>query len=317
MTTINQRSIRTTLSLAVLMFIFAAFAASAQISDVIDLDARGGFYSGWVIVRAGLTTRLSVSVREFDVIEITIAPTQAPVEVVIRDPENKIIKTEVFPVKRSIRVNIELKGVWILEFRSGVDQHVSMEIKAISAPKAQISPPPAVFPAEYIVLIIGGSVAVVIAIVAILAIRKKPGPSTTPQPAPSKPPIPSTPAPESTSGETVLLERKVPASAKETEIMLATLELPDGRIIPITSPRQVFGRADFENYVSSNVLSYISRRHFMISLEPGGFFIEDLGSANGTTVNDIDIRGKGKVPLKSGDVIGVGGVIKLRFKAGG
>uniref|UniRef100_A0A7C5YZU0 FHA domain-containing protein n=1 Tax=Ignisphaera aggregans TaxID=334771 RepID=A0A7C5YZU0_9CREN len=99
--------------------------------------------------------------------------------------------------------------------------------------------------------------------------------------------------------------------------MFASLELPDGRVIAITSPRQIFGRADFERYLSPEVLSYISRRHFMITLEPGGFFIEDLGSANGTTVNDTDIRGKGKVLLKPGDVIGVGGVVKLRFRTAG
>ena len=42
--------------------------------------------------------------------------------------------------------------------------------------------------------------------------------------------------------------------------------------------------------------------------------IEDLGSANGTTVNSTEIRGKGRVPLKNDDVVSLGGVVNLKFK---
>lgn len=44
------------------------------------------------------------------------------------------------------------------------------------------------------------------------------------------------------------------------------------------------------------------------------FMIEDLGSANGTTVNNSEIRGKGRVPLKNDDVVSLGGVINLKFR---
>lgn len=295
-----------------------ALTVSAQLNQV-DLDARGGYYSGWVITQPGATVRLYVGIRQFDVVEVSVAPTKDFVEVTIRDPENRIIRSEVFREKRTVSISVEIKGTWVVEFRSDVEQYVNIEMRAVMAPQPSPLPKPPVaeegIRLEHIIVIIGGSVAIVIAVVAALALRKKP----TPQPPPVRP-LPPAPAPPPTqataSGETVLLEQKAPISTRETEIMLAALELPDGRVIPITSPRQIFGRADFERYVSSDVLSYISRRHFMISLEPGGFFIEDLGSANGTTVNDSDIRGRGKVLLKPGDVIGIGGVVKLRFRGG-
>src|SRR5262245_40911061 len=47
----------------------------------------------------------------------------------------------------------------------------------------------------------------------------------------------------------------------------------------------------------------ISRRHFQILKERGAFFIEDLGSSNGTRVNGRQIA---KMELRDGDVISVG-----------
>lgn len=51
---------------------------------------------------------------------------------------------------------------------------------------------------------------------------------------------------------------------------------------------------------------YVSRRHAKISYRNGAWFIEDLGSRNGTFVNGEDIRGKGPVELKTGVEIIVG-----------
>lgn len=55
----------------------------------------------------------------------------------------------------------------------------------------------------------------------------------------------------------------------------------------------------------------VSRKHAQISEEVGGFFIEDLGSANGTRVNGETISGR--LALKSGDAISLGPVL-FNFK---
>lgn len=47
----------------------------------------------------------------------------------------------------------------------------------------------------------------------------------------------------------------------------------------------------------------VSRPHARISVAEGQYWIEDLGSANGTEVDGQPIRGKGKVPLAAGQTI--------------
>lgn len=47
----------------------------------------------------------------------------------------------------------------------------------------------------------------------------------------------------------------------------------------------------------------ISRIHAEISLEDGTWYLNDLGSANGTRLNDTRQE---RAPLKDGDVIGIG-----------
>ncbi|MCY1145084.1 Hsp70 family protein [Actinoplanes sp. Pm04-4] len=50
--------------------------------------------------------------------------------------------------------------------------------------------------------------------------------------------------------------------------------------------------------------SYASRRHAEISPSGGRFWVDDLGSTNGTTVNGRRLQGR--EPLRPGDVIGIG-----------
>ena len=51
---------------------------------------------------------------------------------------------------------------------------------------------------------------------------------------------------------------------------------------------------------------YVSRRHARIFYREGKWFIEDLGSTNGTIVDNEDIRGKGTHELKDGSEIVIG-----------
>jgi pSer/pThr/pTyr-binding forkhead associated (FHA) protein len=63
----------------------------------------------------------------------------------------------------------------------------------------------------------------------------------------------------------------------------------------------VFGRADSE-FLQHD--TEVSRRHAVVRPEPGGLAIEDLGSSNGTFVNEQRIEGA--TSLNSGDIVQLG-----------
>jgi len=69
-----------------------------------------------------------------------------------------------------------------------------------------------------------------------------------------------------------------------------------------------YGRLDFLDLPAAG---YISRLHFALKLEEGELYIKDLDSKNGTKVNGADIKGRGWVPLKPGDVVEVASVVAL------
>jgi hypothetical protein len=81
-----------------------------------------------------------------------------------------------------------------------------------------------------------------------------------------------------------------------------------GRYMFWTDGYAEYGRQDF---LDLDVAEYISRQHFALKYDGGTLYIADLGSRNGTKVNGIDIRGKGWVPLKPGDVVEVANVVTL------
>jgi hypothetical protein len=95
---------------------------------------------------------------------------------------------------------------------------------------------------------------------------------------------------------------------------IAFLQLPSGYTIPIAESNVEFGRDHFKPYLPPDTLKFISVRHFRIYYVGGQWYIEDLGSTNGTLLNGQEIRKKGPVPLKLGDVISPAGVINLVFK---
>jgi pSer/pThr/pTyr-binding forkhead associated (FHA) protein len=100
------------------------------------------------------------------------------------------------------------------------------------------------------------------------------------------------------------------------------LEHPRGSIQVRWNHDRIFGREDF-SFLTSNESSYISRKgkggHFVITSDRDiygyvQFFIQDLGSANGTLVNGIEIQGRHKQVLKDGDSISPGGIIPFRVR---
>ncbi len=72
------------------------------------------------------------------------------------------------------------------------------------------------------------------------------------------------------------------------------------------------GREDGNTIVVE--LDNISRRHAMVYGKAGRHFVKDLGSTNGTYLNDEDVHGE--AALRSGDLIKIGGAI-FKFLSGG
>ena len=75
----------------------------------------------------------------------------------------------------------------------------------------------------------------------------------------------------------------------------------------------MIGRGDLARALSLDDLVLISRRHFEVKLDDEQFYVEDLGSANGTHLNGEDISGKGPVSLNNDDIIELAGAISLKF----
>jgi ABC transport system ATP-binding/permease protein len=95
-----------------------------------------------------------------------------------------------------------------------------------------------------------------------------------------------------------LIDKQSSAPPKEFELIKSeiTIGRDESVDLPITSPA-------------------ISRRHAKLTREGDGYVLEDLGSSNGTFVNDQ--RLSGRHPLKSGDQVRLGQAITLAYEAPG
>lgn len=93
----------------------------------------------------------------------------------------------------------------------------------------------------------------------------------------------------------------------------ARITLPNGIELQLDGSSRVIGRGDLARALDLDTLGLISRQHFKINREGEQFYIEDLGSANGTRLNGMDISGKGAVTLNAGDIIAPAGAIDLTF----
>lgn len=75
----------------------------------------------------------------------------------------------------------------------------------------------------------------------------------------------------------------------------------EGLDVPIDGPRLVLGRGQGADVVIAE--STMSRRHAAIGYRDGDFYIEDLGSTNGTYVNG---KARRSAELRDGDEIRLG-----------
>lgn len=86
-----------------------------------------------------------------------------------------------------------------------------------------------------------------------------------------------------------------------------------GQVYPVTDRPQTIGRGSTNDIVIPD--KSLSRLHARIRATPAGFIIEDLGSTNGTFVNERQVFNP--MPLHPGDTIRLGTTITLRVQGRG
>src|SRR5580698_1152572 len=91
---------------------------------------------------------------------------------------------------------------------------------------------------------------------------------------------------------------------------MAWITLPDGQKYPLTGTSVRIGRDDLAELTLSGD-SKVSRVHAELRLQNEQWIIRDLGSRNGTRVNNLRID---EHPLKNGDSIHLGNTT-VRFEA--
>ena len=87
-----------------------------------------------------------------------------------------------------------------------------------------------------------------------------------------------------------------------------------GRRVPLLTAETVLGRDPGCGLVIP--LENVSRRHCMLRHRDGEVYVQDLGSTNGTWVNEQEVRPPEERVLQSGDLIKVGGCILKFLQAG-
>lgn len=101
-----------------------------------------------------------------------------------------------------------------------------------------------------------------------------------------------------------------PRGPRLTVIASGETGLPEGRHYPLGSITTL-GR-DLANDITI-ADTFASSRHARIEQREGRFWLEDLGSTNGTLLNGATLAPYDPVPLDPGDVIAIG---QTRFKVG-
>lgn len=94
---------------------------------------------------------------------------------------------------------------------------------------------------------------------------------------------------------------------------LARLLLPNNNNIIVNGTSKVLGREDFLGVVTSDKLYFIGKDHFKILRKADSFYIEDLNTKNGTTVNGIKLEGQRMHRLDDGDEIIVAKSLSITY----
>lgn len=113
-----------------------------------------------------------------------------------------------------------------------------------------------------------------------------------------------------TAGREASAPTPAPRGPRLTVIASGENGLPEGRHYPLGSI-VTLGR-DLANDITL-ADSFASSRHARIEQREGRFWLEDLGSTNGTLLNGAPLAPYDPAPLDAGDVISIG---QTRFKVG-
>ena len=123
-----------------------------------------------------------------------------------------------------------------------------------------------------------------------------------PAPKPTETPEPAAEAAEDSSATKVEQKRK-----------LLCFETPDGKVSFSIGSGAVLGReAEGKNCFAS--YQTVSRRHARLVYEDDAWTIEDLGSTNGTWVNERPLERGEKRPVKEGDTVALSRSCILKVK---
>jgi pSer/pThr/pTyr-binding forkhead associated (FHA) protein len=76
---------------------------------------------------------------------------------------------------------------------------------------------------------------------------------------------------------------------------------------------RIFGREDFIGVTPADELMFIGKEHFKITRDKDGYYIEDLNTKNGTSLDGIEISGHGKQKLIDGNEILVAKTLQIKY----
>jgi hypothetical protein len=150
----------------------------------------------------------------------------------------------------------------------------------------------------------------------------------------SRVPTPATSAPVTNEPEREVATAQLPAAAQvATTVRWDVIAKVDANLYgkpnpdaPVKQPAQTFTLFDTENMIGradSGVRvqvpikdAGVSRRQALLIRQPdGGLILRDLGSANGTQLNGVEVTPGVDNPLKDGDTIAIGAWTRLAVRA--
>lgn len=98
-----------------------------------------------------------------------------------------------------------------------------------------------------------------------------------------------------------------------SHVSFAKLVLKDKHEFLIKEYERIFGREDFLGVSVVDNLMFIGKKHFKITRMEDGFYIEDLGTKNGTMLNGVELKDFEKVKLENKDEILVAKTLKINY----
>ncbi|WP_229075943.1 FHA domain-containing protein [Actinoplanes sp. DH11] len=96
------------------------------------------------------------------------------------------------------------------------------------------------------------------------------------------------------------------------------LEFPFGPV-PIDRGELRIGRSEDLGAIAASLSAYdrVSRKHAIVWVEDGALFVRDLGSTNGTFVNDRQVEDGSRRQLHEGDELRFASVLRARVRRAG